>query len=316
LARVIDPAGGSYYVEMLTTELAGRAWSLFQEVEKRGGMEDALREGFPQQAVGFTAAEKIKAVNRRRDALVGVNQYANAKEKRPEAPVAEGGAFHRLRVLQVAAYRTNMEDAENELVLKKLTEVIGQTGPRRFEACAAAAAAGATLGEIARTIRIHDTPCVGITPVCLHRAAEGFERLRAALDGQTIVNKNVFLCNLGTLADYKARADFSRGFLAVGGYSAISPEGFASPAEAAKAFAGSKCRVAVICSTDEKYPALVPDLARAIRAERPDAVLILAGFPQAHVENLKKAGVDEFIHVRADALEVLTAIHRRLGIEL
>ena len=58
LSRVIDPAGGSWYVEMLTAELANRAWALFQEVEKLGGMEAALKAGFPQKAVAATAAGK------------------------------------------------------------------------------------------------------------------------------------------------------------------------------------------------------------------------------------------------------------------
>jgi methylmalonyl-CoA mutase len=183
-----------------------------------------------------------------------------------------------------------------------------------FDACVDAAAAGATLGEIARAIRIHDSPCGRITPVSITRAATGFERLRAAIHNAE--RPSVFLCNMGALKDYKARADFSRGFFAAGGYNVISPEGFLSPEDAAKAFAASKARIAVLCSTDEKYPALVPPLVQALRAQRSDAIIVLAGLPAAQVEAHKKAGVDEFIHIRADALELLTAFHRRLGIEL
>jgi methylmalonyl-CoA mutase len=189
-----------------------------------------------------------------------------------------------------------------------------------FDACVDAAAAGATLGEIARAIRIHDSPCSRITPVCITRAATGFERLRTALDrhvaSRQIERPGVFLCNMGGLPDYKARADFSRSFFALGGYNVISPEGFRGPEDAAKAFGESKARIAVICSTDEKYPALVPPLAQALRAQRNDTIIVLAGLPTAQVEAHKKAGVDEFIHARADALELLTAFHRRLGIEL
>ena len=74
--------------------------------------------------------------------------------------------------------------------------------------------------------------------------------------------------------------------------------------------------MAVICSTDEKYPALVPPLVAAIRQRQPSAMIVLAGLPQGQVDALKAAGVDEFIHVRADALELLTSFHHRLGIEL
>ena len=98
LGRVTDPAGGSWFVEMITAELANRAWSLFQEVEKLGGMEVALKAGFPQKAVAATAVEKIKAINCRRDPVIGVNQYANAKEPAPERPALDAEAFYKRRV--------------------------------------------------------------------------------------------------------------------------------------------------------------------------------------------------------------------------
>jgi methylmalonyl-CoA mutase len=320
LGRVIDPAGGSWYVEMLTSELANRAWSLFQEVEKLGGMEAALKAGFPQKTVAATAAEKLKSVHGRRDSIVGVNQYANPKEQPLERPVLDAEAFYKRRVAQITSYRTDLEDSADELVLQKLTKVTDLKSPRIFDACVDAAAAGATLGEIARAIRVHDTPCSKITPVCVTRAAVGFEKLRAAVQRYTADQKNeaprVFLCNMGSLRDYKGRADFSRGFFSVGGYNVISPDGFPNPEAAAKAFAASKARIAVICSTDDNYPALVPPLVQALRAQRSDALIVLAGFPKDQIEAHKKAGVDEFIHVRANALEVLTAFHSRLGVEL
>jgi methylmalonyl-CoA mutase len=196
---------------------------------------------------------------------------------------------------------------------------VDHAGADLFEACVEAVAAGATLGEVARAARIRDNACAPVTPVCITRAVTAFERLRAAMDRRAAKAEprpQVFLLNLGKLRDYKARADFSRGFFAVGGYDVISPAGFATTEEAVAAFLKSTAQVAVICSTDEQYPALVPPLAAAIRASRSDAVLVLAGFPRDQVEAHKQAGVDEFIHLRADAVEVLSKIHARLGIEL
>jgi len=124
----------------------------------------------------------------------------------------------------------------------------------------------------------------------------------------------VFLCNMVSLREHKARADFSRGFFAVGGYDLLSSQGFKTPEAAAEAFGKSHASVAVVCSTDENYPALVPALAAALKAQRPNAILVLAGFPQDQVEAHKKSGIDEFIHVRADAVELLTRLHQRLGV--
>jgi methylmalonyl-CoA mutase len=188
-----------------------------------------------------------------------------------------------------------------------------------LESCVEAVAAGATLGEITRAVRISDSPCAPITPVCITRAAAALETLRAAIDRFVAAGNErpkAFLCNLGSLRDHKARADFSRGFLSVAGYDVVSPSGFKTPEEAADAFAQANARIAVICSTDDNYPALVPGAVAALRAKKPDTLILLAGYPQDQLEAHKKSGIDDFIHIRADALELLGKFHKKLGIEL
>ncbi len=315
LNHVIDPAGGSWFVENATAELAAKAWALFQEVEEAGGMEAALRAGTPQKAVAETAAKKIKAVTSRRDSIVGVNQYANPKEKPLEVPGVETAAFHKRRVQQVASHRTALEDEDNQAVLNWLAKVIGLKGADLFEGCVEAVSAGATLGEITRALRINDSPCAPITPVCITRAAKPIEELRAAMNRRAGGPAKVFLCNMGPLKEHKARADFSRGFFSVGGYDVVSPAGFKTPEDAVAAFAKSGADIAVICSVDDNYPALVPALTAGVRAQKPGATIVLAGYPTEQIEAHKKAGVDEFIHIRADVLEVLSRIHERLGIK-
>lgn len=318
LEQVIDPAGGSWFVESITAELAGYAWALFQEVEKLGGMAAALRAGFPQQTVATTASEKIKAVNCRRDSIIGVNQYANTKEQPLEIPATNADTFHKRRVHYITSHRTSLGDEENESVLDKLSKVFQSTGAELFGACVEAVIAGATLGEISRTMRVNDDTYAAITPVPLARAAAPFERLRAAANRYTARcqgRPTVFLCNMGSLRDYKARADFSRGFFACGGYDVISPEGFETPGAAVETFIHSGARIAVICSTDANYPVLVPSLAADIRLKSPETIIVLAGFPKDQIETFRKAGVDEFIHVRADAVELLTQFHKKLGVE-
>ncbi len=319
LDHVIDPAGGSWFVESLTADLAERAWTLFQEVEKLGGMEAAMRAEFPQKAVAALATEKINAVNHRRDSIIGVNQYANTKEKPLERPAEDAKAFHKRRVQQVASHRTSLEEDESEIVLEKLAKVVGAKGAELFEACVEAVSSGATLGEITRAVRISDSPCAPVTPVRINRAAAAMETLRAATDRYVASGHErpkAFLCNLGALREHKARADFSTGFLSIAGYEVISPEAFKTPQDAAEAFAKSNARIAVICSTDANYPALVPPLAQAIRANRPGSLILLAGYPPDQIEAHKRSGVDDFIHIRADALESLTRFHKHLGIDL
>lgn len=314
LNHVIDPAGGSWFVESATAELAARAWTLFQEIEKSGGIEKALRAGLPQRAVAETAAEKLKAVTSRRDSIVGVNQYANPKEKPLEVPPTDPTAFHKRRVQQVASHRTSLDEADSQVVLTWLAKVIGIKGADLFAVCVEAVSAGATLGEITRALRINDSPSEPITPVCLTRAAKPIESLRAAMNRRAGGAAKVFLCNMGSLKEHKARADFSRGFFSVGGYEVVSPAGFKTPEEAGAAFVKSGADIAVICSVDENYPALVPAWAAGIRAQKPGAILVLAGYPPEQVEAHRQAGVADFIHIRADVFEVLSKIHNQLRI--
>jgi len=313
LTSVIDPAGGSWYVESLTAQIAKHAWALFQEVEKLGGMHVAMEKRFPQKTVAATAEKKLGAVSRRRDSIVGVNQYANPKEKPLATPPAADDSFHRRRTQQVASHRTSLDDEANSQVLASLSQIVGLNMDNLIDACVVGVSAGATLGEITRAVRIQDTPAAPIAPVCITRASAGIERLRAAMNRQPSPAQ-VFLCNMGPLKEYKARADFARGFFAVGGFDVASPAGLATPEAAAEAFAASGARVAVICSIDDKYPTLVPPLVSALRAKRPDAIIVLAGYPTEQVEAHSKSGVNEFIHVRANALEVLSKIQSQLGI--
>ena len=313
LTDVVDPAGGSWYVESLTADLAQRAWKLFQEVEKLGGMAAALHAGFPQQKAAASALEKIKGVTRRRDSIVGVNQYANPKEKPLEVPAATPDVFQKRRSQQIAAYRMSLDDADNAVVLRELARMVEADESQLFVNAVAAAERGATLGELTRSLRIRDAAPEVITPVCLTRAAAPIEGLRAAMNRQPQRAK-VFLCNMGSLKEHKARADFSRGFFSVGGFDVASPAGFKTPQDAAAAFGKSGARVAVICSTDDNYPTLVPALVPLLHAAVPEVIVVLAGYPTDHIAALKAAGVDEFIHIRADVLETLRLIQLQLGI--
>ncbi|MGZ4988560.1 MAG: cobalamin B12-binding domain-containing protein, partial [Limisphaerales bacterium] len=178
--------------------------------------------------------------------------------------------------------------------------------------------AGATIGEITRALRIHESPCQPITPVCITRASASYEKLREEMDAYTVrtgCQAQVFLCNIGSPKEHKARADFSSGFFSAGGYDVVSRGSFSNGTDAANAFAQTAARIAVICSTDDKYPSIVPDVVKALRAKRPDVFVVLAGFPQDQISGHKAAGVNEFIHIRCDAVAVLTKCHKEAGVE-
>nr|WSW62387.1 methylmalonyl-CoA mutase subunit beta [Streptomyces sp. NBC_00998] len=100
LARVIDPAGGSYYVEQLTDELAHAAWEFFQEIEKAGGLAAALRSGLVADRLAATWAERSKKLAKRREPITGVSEFPLLSEKpldREPAPAGPTGGLPRVR---------------------------------------------------------------------------------------------------------------------------------------------------------------------------------------------------------------------------
>jgi len=317
LDRVIDPAGGSWFVESLTAELAKRGWALFQEVEKRGGMAAAMRVGFPQAAVAAAAEDQFKNVALRRQVIVGTNRYAHQPEEPLEGSNFDGAAFRKRRAGQIEAYRTAADNRRNTEVMGGLSRIV-EAGPGEvLEACVAAVRAGATLGEITRTVRIQDHPDEPIAPVRIRRAAEGFETLRMAVieyGRRTGGRPKVFLASMGPLRQHKARSDFSREFFSVAGFSIVGGLGYPDAAAAVAAAADSGARIVVICSTDETYPGLVPPLSAGLKQRVAGVVVVLAGYPKDQIEAHKACGVDEFIHLRSDALETLSRLAKRAGV--
>jgi len=151
------------------------------------------------------------------------------------------------------------------------------------------------------------------------RVTAGFEEVRLAAErfvGKGGRRPSVFLLTMGNLAMLRARAGFAANFFGCAGYEIIDNPGFATTAEGVEAALSSGSQVVVICSSDEEYPAIVPDIARQIKNQEKKIILVVAGFPKDLVDTFRAAGVDEFIHVRSNLLETLTEFNRKLGITM
>ncbi len=176
------------------------------------------------------------------------------------------------------------------------------------------AAASAAKAEMTDGVVVYDQ----ITTVKGRRAAEGFEELRRAADGfaqRTGARPKVFVAKIGPVKQHKARADFTAGFFAVGGFELTGKEAFESAEAAAQAAVASGAPIVVLCSTDETYPELVPAFGKALKAAKPEVAWVLAGQPAdaALTTACREAGVDEFIHVRANVREVLAKFLKKIG---
>ena len=144
-----------------------------------------------------------------------------------------------------------------------------------------------------------------------YRGAEPFEHLRLATE-KAAHRPKVFLLTYGNLAMRKARAGFATNFFGVAGYEIIDNPGFATPEEGAKAALESGADVVVLCSSDDEYAELTQPVCNLLKGKVKS--LVLAGFPKEMVETYKGYGIDEFIHVKTNALECLTNFQKQFGI--
>ncbi|MBI5318881.1 methylmalonyl-CoA mutase subunit beta [Bradyrhizobium sp.] len=146
------------------------------------------------------------------------------------------------------------------------------------------------------------------------RLAAPFETLRDKSDAilkKTGLRPKIFLANLGTAADFTARATFAKSFFEAGGIEAVDNEGFADPAALAAAFKSSGARLACLCSSDKAYAAHAAAAAQALQAAGAGHIY-LAGRPGEQEAGYRGAGVGDFIFAGGDALAVLREAYRRM----
>ncbi len=318
LGRVADPAGGSWYVESLTRQLATRAWAQFQEVERRGGMAAAIREGYPQELVDRLAGERITAVETRRTGIVGTNLQPNLGERALATNLPDYTELAAARALQVEAYRQAVPSDREAAGLARLDGLEAATPAVKIKRLIDAFGAGATLGEAGKALGIGRTAESIVARLRIRRQSEPFEALRRRAEAHRVgtgARPAVFLAGMGPRKQHGARADFSTTFFAAGGFEARTASGLDTPEKAAAAALESGARIVVICSSDDTYPALVPPLARLLKAGATPPVVVLAGLPATPElqQQYRQAGVDEFIHIRANCAQLLSRFQDELG---
>ena len=248
--RMVDVAGGSYFIEELTAALAQQAWKLFLSVEEAGGFLKAAQAGTIQTAINETNKTRHANAGKRKEFLLGTNQFPNFTEK------SEG---------------------------------------KQPAACCCACGGGK---EGTDTVAIQST-----------RLASDFEALRLTTE-QAPKTPVAFMLTIGNLAMRQARAQFSCNFLAAAGYKVIDNLGFPTVEEGVDKAIEAGADIVVICSSDDEYAEYAIPAFKYLDGR---AMFVVAGAP-AYAEELKAAGIENFIHVRVDQLQTLKAYNQKLGI--
>jgi len=275
LGHVADPAGGSWFAEKLTRDIAGKAWELMQAVEARGGIVAALQDGYLQNLVTEARTRREQLIATRRETITGVTDFPLLGAAMPEVvspPPPIGGR-------------------------------VGWGGEQTSTALGA---------HPARPLPLPPPQGAGarLTPL---RWAEPFEALRDRAEAQA-KRPAIFFATLGHLAQFGARAQYARNLLAAGGIASIGEEDeYASREAMIDAFRASQTRVAVICGTDAAYAEHAENAAQRLKAAGSDWI-VLAGKPGEREQALRAAGVDQFVYAGQNALKELETLHAALGI--
>ncbi len=320
LEQITDPAGGSWYVEKLTDQVAQMAWELVQTIEEQGGMVKALEAGQPQEMIARTVSERAKSLALRKDVQIGTNKYPNPVEMPLEERQKMNGTYYEKRVRQMEQVRSSESHKHEMIVLQKLGDLLDAELEEVAEAVIDAAAHGATVGEIVRTRTSDATNGVEIEPIPQRRASEAFEALRKAVEEQRNEDGGckVFMATLDRIGKYMPRFDFAASFFEVGGFDVLRTDGHDTPEAAADAAIAAKAQAVVIVGLDDAYAEGAATVARKVKEANADAQVILAGLPtdENFRDELIEAGVDSFVHIRSNILEELTALAETMGVEL
>jgi methylmalonyl-CoA mutase len=311
LSQVIDPAGGAWYIEWYTNEIARRAWSVLQQVEAQGGMIKAVLSGWVTEQITPTEAAREKDIAVRKVAVTGVSEHPILTENRTEQ---ERPAYDQLTMAasrRLSDWRRQHQQGR-EVALDALGAVSAIGSGVATAAAIVAAEAGATLGEIARRLSPAGGEPAVMAPLAVHPYDAAFEELRDAAEAFASKHGNrprVYLAGVGSIAEQVARKNYSRNFFEAGGFEVLAQEARFDVDKAASGFAASGAKIAVICSTDKQYANVVGELAPKLKAAGARTV-VLAGHPGQSETAYRAAGVDRFIFVRCDVLEVLWSLLR------
>lgn len=148
ICKVVDPWGGSYYVEALTQELITRAWGHIQEIEELGGMAKAIETGLPKMRIEEAAARRQAHIDSGKETIIGVNKYRLDKEDPIDILEIDNTAVRQAQLKRLEELRANRDEARVQSALQAITKAAETGEGNLLELAIEAARARASLGEI------------------------------------------------------------------------------------------------------------------------------------------------------------------------
>lgn len=301
ITRVVDPLGGSYYLEALTGELILRAQALIDEVEGLGGMTRAIENGVPKMRIEEAAAAKQARIDSGKDVIVGVNRYRTDEQPELELLEVNNAAVRQQQIERLEALKHSRKKSSVEAALQALTDCCQSGKGNLLEFAIDAARHRATLGEISLAMEksfgrykatIRSISGVYSGEMKNRKEWEEVLKLSDEFARQAGRRPRILVAKLGQDGHDRGAKVIATGFADLGFDVDIGPL-FQTPEEVARQAAENDVHVIGVSSLAGSHKTLIPELIAALgKIGRPDILVIVGGvIPRPDYEFLERSGV-------------------------
>jgi methylmalonyl-CoA mutase len=321
--RMVDPWGGSFYVERLTYELAKRAWGHIQEVEELGGMAKAIEAGLPKLRIEEAAAKTQARIDAGQQAVIGVNKYRPGQEAAVSLLKVDNAAVRQLQIDKLARLKRERDPKAVADALAALTRNAAGGNANLLALAVDAARAKATVGEISSALEQvfgrHRAEIKAITGVykrevgSMSEAVARVQKLVTAFEENEGRRPRILVAKIGQDGHDRGQKVIASAFADLGFDVDIGPL-FATPAEAARQAVENDVHILGVSSLAAAHLTLVPELKAALVEQGRDDIMIVVGGvvpPQDYAE-LERAGAAAIFPPGTVIAEAAEALLRKL----
>ncbi|EGP07732.1 methylmalonyl-CoA mutase [Bradyrhizobiaceae bacterium SG-6C] len=326
--RIVDPWGGSFYVERLTHDLAAKAWAHIEEVEELGGMAKAIEAGVPKLRIEEASAKTQARIDAGKQSVIGVNKYRPENEAAIDVLKVENSTVRRLQIDKLSRLRSERKQAEVDAALAALTRSANEGNGNLLALAIDAARAKATVGEISdameKVFGRHRAEIKSITGVYKREAAtmsDRVEKLAALIDAFEDAEgrrPRILVAKIGQDGHDRGQKVIASAFADVGFDVDIGPL-FATADEAARQAVENDVHMLGLSSLAAAHLTAVPELKEALKKRGREDIMIIVGgvIPPQDYDALYKSGAEAIFPpgtVIADAAEeLINKLNVRLG---
>ena len=326
--RIIDPWGGSYYVERLTYELAHRAWSHIREVEELGGMAKAIEAGIPKLKIEEAAARTQARIDSGHQKIVGVNCFKSADEAVIDLLKVDNAAVRASQIDKLARLKAERRQADVDAALQALSQGASSGAGNLLDLAVKAARAKATVGEISDALekvwgrhRAEIRAISGVYKREVGMTSPGLERVRELVDAferDDGRRPRILVAKMGQDGHDRGQKVIASAFADLGFDVDIGPL-FATPAEAARQAIENDVHIIGVSSLAAGHLTLVPELRNELaQYGREDIMIVVGGvIPPQDFEALTRAGASAIFPpgtvIAEAAVSLIEDLNRRLG---